>query len=165
MKSTLAPENSNEPLQVLLIGNNPLELASIYETLKKYSKRQVIIDCCFDFQQSVVKALKLNPSCILLDDAFSKKRLKNFINRINQNNKTSHIPITLLKSNNYGGITSSGIQEYVLKDGISTERLYSSIINAIQFKRTHRIIKIEHRRRKRQLNKLITQIKNSIYRK
>jgi len=165
MKTTLARDNGNEPLQVLLVGNNPLELASIYETLKKYTKRKVIIDCCFDFQHSIVKALKLNPSCILLDDAFSKKRLKNFINRINKNNKTSHIPIALLKSNNYGGITSSGIQEYVLKEGASTERLYGSIMNAIQFKRTHRILKVEHRRRKRQLNKLMIQIKNSINKK
>lgn len=165
MKTTLSNEKMSEPLQVLLVGNNPIELAQVYENLKKYTKRQVIIDCCFDFQQSIVKALKWNPSCILLDDTFSKQRLKSFINRINQNNRTSHIPITLLKSDNYGGIASSGIQEYILKDGASSERLYSSIMNAIQFKRTQRILKIERRRRRRQLNQLVTRIKNSIHRK
>jgi len=165
MKTTITRENLSEPLLVLLVGNNPLELALVYENLKKYTKRRVIIECCFDFQQSIIKALKWNPSCILLDDTFSKKRLKSFVNRINQNDKTAHIPITLLKSNNYGDIASSGIQEYVLKEGASTERLYGSIINAIQFKRTQRILKVERRKRKRQLNKLVSRIKNSIYRR
>ncbi|MFW5761119.1 MAG: hypothetical protein ACOCXH_09085 [Cyclobacteriaceae bacterium] len=165
MKTTITRESTSEPLQVLLVGNNPLELAGIYENLKKYTNRKVIIDCCFDFQQSISKALKWNPSCILLDDTFSKKLLKSFINRINQNDKTAHIPITLLKSNNYGGIASSGIQEYVLKEDASTEKLYRSIINAIQFKRTQRILKVERRRRKRQLKKLMNQIRTSIYRR
>lgn len=165
MKSTVTSKQLQEPLQVLLVGNNPTELAHIYENLKKYTKRQVIIDCCFDFQQSIMKAFKSQPSCILLDDTFSKKRLKSFINRINQSNRTSDIPITLLKSDNFNSITSSGVQEYVLKEGVSSERLYRSITNAIQLKRTQRLLKVEKRKRKRQLNKLMTQIKRSIYRK
>ena len=152
-----------EPINILLVGNNPMDLGHVYQYLTKFPNRKVIIDYCFDLKDSIIKALKSRPTCILLDDTYSKKIIKNFIDTINGNNKTKDIPITLLKSSNYRDIVTSGVQEFLLKENLTSDRLYKTIFNAIKFKRTQRILKIERRRRKRQLDKLMQSIKNSVY--
>lgn len=152
-----------EPINILLVGNNPMDLGNVHRYLTKFPKRKVIIEYCFDLKESIIMALKCKPTCILLDDTYSKRIIKNFIDTINGNNRTKDIPITLLKSSNYRDIVTSGVQEYLLKENLTSERLYRTILKAIKFKRTQRILKIERRRRKRQLDKLVQSIRNSIY--
>lgn len=157
--------NYSEPINVLLIGNNPIDMGNVYKYLQKYTKRKVIIDFCFDLKESLMKALQSRPNCILLDDTLGKRIITQFVDDINQNSRTEHIPITLLKSSNYKEVVTSGIQEFLLKENLTSERLYQTIMNAIKFKRTQRILKIERRRRQRQLMKLMQNIRSSIYSK
>jgi CheY-like chemotaxis protein len=149
----------DEPYNVLLVGNNPMTLGSVYRKLMSLNDKKLIIDFCFDCKKSIMRTLRFRPNIIFLDDNINKKLIRKFIDRINRNNRTKHIPITLLKSSNYNEVVTSGVQDYLLKENITSERLYHTIRNAGRFKRTARILKIAGRRRKRQLKDWISSLK------
>lgn len=153
----------NKPLNVLLVGNNPIVLGDVYKNLKNLKDARFIIDFCFDFRKSIMKALKARPHIILLDDAINKKIIKKFIDRINSHKKTRDIPITLLKSSNYNEVVTSGVQEYLLKENLSSDRLYHAILNTIRFNnRTVRWLKVARRRKRRQLAGWFETVKDSL---
>jgi CheY-like chemotaxis protein len=152
-------DGSHEPYNVLLIGNNPMTLGSIYKKLMGLKDKRLIIDFCFDCQKSIMRALRFRPNIIFLDDNINKKLIRKFIDRINRNKRTKDIPIALLKSSNYNEVVTSGVQDYLLKENITSERLYHTMRNAGKFKRTARLLKIASRRRKRQFNYLLRSVK------
>jgi CheY-like chemotaxis protein len=148
-----------ESYNVLLIGNNPMTLDNIYGKLMNLKDKKMIIDFCFDCRKSIIRALRFRPHIIFLDDNINKKLIRKFIDRINRNQKTKDIPITLLKSSNYNEVVTSGVQDYLLKESITSERLYHTMQNAGRFKKTARILKIASRRRKRQLKDWFAEFK------
>ncbi|MGK7396395.1 MAG: hypothetical protein ACNS62_17590 [Candidatus Cyclobacteriaceae bacterium M3_2C_046] len=165
MKSAAVTQNQisdkgkyNEPLNVLLVGNNPIVLGNIYNYLKNFKGKKFIIDICFDCRESLMKTMKFKPNVILLDDTLNKNYLQKYIDKLNRHKKTAHIPITLLKSSNREVITT-GIQEYLLKENLSAERLYQTIMNSIRFKKTIRLFKIARRRKLRQIHQFFETIK------
>ena len=123
-------------IKVLLIGNNPLEMSSVYQKMKSLRDKRYITDFCFDVKDSLSKILKFDATCILVDDTLHIHQLKKLIGLINNNFSTRHIPITLLKSNYRSEVFSAGIQDFILKDNLTTEALSKAILNAIKFRKT-----------------------------
>lgn len=116
-----------EHVNVLIIGNNPIEITSIYNGLNEYRGKNYIADVCFNIKDSLGKMLKRKPDCILLDDNLLLDQIKLLISKIRENSRFSGIPIVLLKSSNFNFAFGNEVQDFLLKANLSTEILSSTI--------------------------------------
>lgn len=129
-------------INVLLVGNNPIEMSLVYEKLYDLKDKIKRIETAFSQADMLNKIHLTHPNCIILDDNFGVSRLKNIIKNINELSKEA-IAITLLKSHNKQEVTS-GVQEYILKDGIDSIRIYNALRNARKFRKTQQFFKMKY---------------------
>lgn len=144
------------PINVLIIGNNPSELTRISDQLKKFKGNRFIADFCFSTRDSLLRILKFKPACILVDDNLDQKSLKEFSDKINGNNKTKDIPLTLLKSSYKRHVNIPGFSDFLLKDNLTGEILSKAILNVMRFRKTHRYLYIKYKRNKRKINNILS---------
>ncbi len=129
-------------MHVLLVGNNPIEMGAVLEKLHRVKKRKVVTEIAFDIRSTVERLSTFNPNFILIDDNLGNTELLETINTLSATKKTRNVPITVLKNSNYREILpSAGILDYLLKQNLSPESLYSAIKNSIRLKRTQKLLK------------------------
>jgi CheY-like chemotaxis protein len=145
---------SPEPLNVLLIGNNPIDLTRTLEKLNQLHGRRIITEIAFDLRSIVERLIKFNPNFILIDDNIGRLELTETVNTLSRSRKTKNVPITVLKNSNYHESSGTGILDYVLKQHFSADSFYSILKNSLKFKRTQVYLYKAYQRRKRQLKKL-----------
>ena len=150
---------STKGYNVLIVGNNPKEIANFCINLINFDKINFFTDVSFDLKESLSVALKNRPNYILLDDCFPAKQLKKFISRIRQNNKTQDIPVGLLKSSNKTQILVNGIQDFFLKDNFSAERLFYAISNSRKIRRAQIILYKAYKRSRRHYQNISDNVK------
>lgn len=153
MATTLSKKPKKNPFNILLIGNNPRELSSVYNLLKKIKKREFITDIAFDLKNIFLRIARFRPNFILIDDALNKRQIKKLLNRLRRNKKTQDIPIAVLKSSNYNETLNEGVSDFILKENMSSDSLYHSILNSIRFHKTYRYLRYAYRKRAWQLTK------------
>jgi CheY-like chemotaxis protein len=162
MKSLLADKIA-EPLNILLVGNNPIELSSVLVKLNQLRSRKVIIETAFDLKSSLERLVKFKPNFILIDDNIGRSELLETVNRFSSNRRTREIPITVLKNSNYQeSLVSNGILDYILKQNLSADRFYNTVKNMLKFKRTQRYLLDAYNHRTSLLVKLKTKSLNLI---
>ncbi|GEM_PF-2417263 len=127
-----AIKRKREHTNVLIIGNNPIEITSIYNSLNEYRTKNYIADVCFSIQDSIARILKFKPDCILLDDNIVLDQIKSFIKKLKENSKLKSIPIVLLKSSNFSFVSGNEVQDFLLKGNLSTDLLSHTIEKNIQ---------------------------------
>lgn len=154
METKIQLTKSSEPLHVLLIGNNPIDLTKTLEKLNQIHGRRIITEIAFDLRSIVERLIKFNPNYILIDDNIGKSELTQAINTLSKRRNTKDVPITVLKNSNYRESSTSGILDYVLKQNFSAESFYSMLRNSLKFKRTQLFLYNAYQSRKRQLHKL-----------
>lgn len=140
----------NNQFNVLLIGNNPIELSAIYDRLIKLKNKNFMAEIAFDVKSALKNRLNFKPSFIIIDDNIGRAQLKKIIAAFNENKDTEDIPITLLKNRNFG-YSPEGVQEYVLKDNVDGESLAKALINSKRLKKTQRLLYKTYYRSKRRL--------------
>jgi len=131
---------SDTGYNVILVGNNPQELSGMEHNITSYHKTHFIAEVSFDLKDSANRIFKSKPNFILLDDCYPVIQLKKFIKRLRNNQDTYDIPIALLKSSNKSHILVDGIQDFILKENFSPERLLSAIKNSRRIRRTQIIL-------------------------
>ena len=154
MDTKLQFPKSSEPLNVLLIGNNPIDLTRTLEKLNQIHGRRIITEIAFDLRSIVERHIKFNPNFILIDDNIGRSELTQTINTLSKTRKTKDVPITVLKNSNYRESSSAGILDYVLKQNFSAESFYSILRNSLKFRRTQLYLRNAYNKRKKQLGKL-----------
>ena len=141
MKSMFS-NSSHQPLHVLVVGNNPIEMGSVLEKLHRVKKRKVVTEIAFDIRSTIERLSTFNPNFILIEDNLGNSELLETIKTLAATKKTRNVPITVLKNSNYREILpSAGILDYLLKQNLSTEALYSAIKNSIRLKRTQKLLR------------------------
>src|SRR5688572_19312830 len=106
-------QNSNS-LNVLLIGNNPMEMGNVLEKLNQVRTQKIITEIAFDFKSILHRLINFNPNFIFIDDNIGRIELQLTIKQLASNRKTKDIPITILKSSNYQeAFGSSNILDYL----------------------------------------------------
>lgn len=148
-------------LSVLLISNNPIEMSKIYEYIKKVRGRSITLNTAFSMAECVGKALRLRPDCILIDDSFSKSQIEEMVTKVNKH-KNINTSFALLKTSNYGVAAANGIQEFMLKDDLSSEKLVRSILNAMRLKQTQNFLVRTYRVNKRLMKRIIRRRKTKL---
>ncbi|MEQ8925140.1 MAG: hypothetical protein RLO81_04965 [Fulvivirga sp.] len=150
----LSQNQPSSPINVFLIGNNPIELSSVYTQLKQIKSRVVNAEIGFELSGLLKKIKKFKPACILIDDNVERLQIKKILRKLTQNSDTRNIPITVLKNSNYNeGYCEA--QDYLLKANLTSEKLSHSILNSIRFKKMHLYMLKKYRKNKSRLLDLV----------
>lgn len=144
---------------VLIVGNNPKELANFYINLINFDRINFFTDVSFDLKESISMALRNKPNYILLDDCYPAKKIRKFISRIRNNNKTHDIPVGILKSSNKSQVLVNGIQDFFLKESFSAERLFYAIPNSRKIRRAQIILYKTYKRSRRHYQNISEKIR------
>jgi len=150
---------TNKGYNVLIVGNNPKELANFYINLINFDRTNFFTDVSFDLKESMSVALRTRPNYILLDDCYPAKQIRKFISRIRNNNKTQDIPVGILKSSNKSQVLVSGIQDFFLKENFSAERLFYAISNSRKIRRAQIILYKTYKRSRRQYKNITEKVR------
>jgi CheY-like chemotaxis protein len=154
MKSEMQNPNS---LNVLLIGNNPMELGSVLDKLKQVRTQKIITEIAFDLRSILERLMRFDPNFIFIDDNIGRAELQETVKQLSSNRKTKDIPITVLKSSNYHeALGASSILDYLLKQNLSADTLYSTVRNSLRFRRTQIYLNKIYQKRKPELLKSVS---------
>ena len=159
----LQADHSSDSVNILLIGNNPIEMSSMLNTIAKVPGRRIITEIAFDVRSSWDRMIKFQPNFILIDDNIGRRELSQTVESLVHNLKTKDVPITVLKNSNYEeAVVSADIMDYLLKRNLTAESLYNAIKNTLKFRRTRQYLMDAYNKRKDLLLKLVS-IDNQIW--
>jgi DNA-binding NarL/FixJ family response regulator len=141
--------STSEPMHVLLVGNNPIELSAVLKKLQDVRGFKIVTEIAFDVKSIMERLIRFNPNFILIDDNLGKSELKETINTLSSNAKTKDIPITVLKNSNYHeSLMANSILDYLLKQNLSADAIYNTLKNSLRFKRTQLYLYQMYQKRK-----------------
>lgn len=145
-----------EPLHILLIGNNPIEMGGVLEKLKQVRGQRIITEIAFDLKSILERLIRFRPNFIFIDDNIGRTEMQETVTTLSNNRKTKDIPITVLKNSNYHeSLASSSILDYLLKQNLSPDDLYKTVKNSLRFRKTQLYLYQAYKRRKGELLKVI----------
>lgn len=148
-----------DSINILLIGNNPIEMSILLATISKVPGRKIITEIAFDVKSCWARMLNFHPNFILIDDNIGRKELGYTVDSLVQNLKTRDIPITVLKNSNYEeAIVSADVLDYLLKKDLTADSLYNAIKNTLKFRRTRQYLLDVYNKRKDMLLKLVNNV-------
>lgn len=125
-----------ENLNVLLVGNNPIELSKVFDNISNVPGKRILTEIAFDIKTILERLIKFRPNYILIDDNIGKLELKNAVKMLVKDKKTKDVPIAILKNSNYEEVFSVGVMDYILKENINGQSLYTALTNSLKFRRT-----------------------------
>jgi len=136
MQNILQKSSRLETLQVLLIGNNPIEMGIILDKLNKIRGKKVSTEIAFDLKTINERLAHFKPTFILIDDNIGKLELTQIVTFFCANNRTKNVPITVLKNSNYQeSFVSFCNLDYVLKQNWNAESVLIALKNSVKFRR------------------------------
>src|SRR5688500_7788808 len=92
---------NSSPLNVLLIGNNPMEMGTVLDKLNQVRSQKITTEIAFDLRSILQRLVRFNPNFIFIDDNIGRAEMQQAVKELESNGKTKDIPITVLKSSNY----------------------------------------------------------------
>ena len=146
--------NSHGSWKVLVVGNNPIEVGHIFDQLKGIQHKMILTEMAFDLKSILERLVRFRPEHILIDDNIGRSALVTMIDTLHHR-KTRNVPITILKNSNYEETIGAGVMNFVLKQHLTSERLYRELLNSNHFFETQRSWKKEYGKRKGQLVRLL----------
>ncbi len=146
---------ASDKLKVLVVGNNPIELGRVFDSLHKIRDTRIITEIAFDLKSILERLARFSPNFILIDDNIGKLELKNAVQALHHERKTKDVPITILKSSNYQEAINTGVMNYVLKENLTGESLHTALRNSLKFRKTQLYLLNAYRKRKGQLKRLL----------
>ena len=63
-----SPAQNPNSLNVLLIGNNPMEMGTVLDKLKQVRAQKIITEIAFDLRSILERLMRFNPNFIFIDD-------------------------------------------------------------------------------------------------
>jgi DNA-binding NarL/FixJ family response regulator len=155
METSVEVTRNVEPLNVLLIGNNPIDMGRTLEKVNQIKGRKIVTEIAFDLRSIAERLMNFTPNFILIDDNIGKTEMALAVETLNKIRKTKNIPITILKNSNYQETASSArVLDYILKQNFSTDSLYNAIRNSLRLKRAQAFLYSAYKNRKGQFARL-----------
>ena len=157
MQINLQHPHDSDRLNVLLIGNNPIDMSQILTKLNQISSAKVATEIAFDIRSLVDRLINFNPNYIFIDDNIGKHELSEAVDTLAHSDKTKNVPIAVLKNSNYeesyrGSTTAL---DYILKTTVTTDSLYHVIKNALRLKKTQQYLQKAFQRRKKTIRRIV----------
>ncbi|MBX2941028.1 MAG: hypothetical protein KF860_01670 [Cyclobacteriaceae bacterium] len=154
MQSEIKNKRVFQDLNVLLVGNNPIELGKVFDNLRSVGGSRILTEIAFDIRTIFERLVNFHPHYILIDDNIGKVALKNAVKMLGKDRKTKNVPIAILKNSNYEEVFSVGVMDYILKENINGQSLYIALTNSLKFRRTQIYLYKALKKRKQQLKRL-----------
>ncbi len=156
METEVKQPVTEQPLHVLLVGNNPIELSRLREVLAQIPGYRVIAEIAFDVRSAWQRMMRFTPQFILIDDNIGRKELAETVHLLASRRKTRDVPVAVLKNSNYSeAVTTSLALDYLLKQNLTARALYVAVKNALKLQQARKYLWQAYARRKKQLLKLI----------
>jgi len=141
---------------VLMMGNNPLEMAQVFDLIKKIPDIHTFTEIAFDLKSGLNLLAQFCPTFILIDDNLGRKELGRAVATFARAKQSKNTPITILKSSNYQEAFGGTVMNYVLKESLSAEALYQAMKNSLIASRTQIQLMRMYQKRKGQLKRLLS---------
>lgn len=109
--------------KILIIGNNPREMTTIYNMLASNRKNHYLSDVCFDISDSFDRIGKTKPEIIFLDDNLPAEDINRFMKVLRSSSKTKGIRTILMKSSNWNLHIFDHMDDYILKETTTNDVL------------------------------------------
>lgn len=155
METNVDLNRNVEPLNVLLIGNNPIDMSRTLEKVNQLKGRKIITEIAFDIRSVEERLMKFTPNFILIDDNIGKAEMTLAMETLNKTRKTKNIPITVLKNSNYQESAQTPcVLDYILKQNFSPDALYNAIRNSLRLRMAQEFLYSAYRKRKGQFARL-----------
>ncbi|HET6544342.1 MAG TPA: hypothetical protein VFG46_27850 [Chryseolinea sp.] len=149
-----SPAQNPNSLNVLLIGNNPMEMGTVLDKLKQVRAQKIITEIAFDLRSILERLMRFNPNFIFIDDNIGRLELQETLKQLSSNRKTKDVPITVLKSSNYHeALGASSVLDFLLKQNLSADALYNAVKNSFRLRRTQLYLYKLYQKRKRESSK------------
>ena len=149
-----SPAQNPNSLNVLLIGNNPMEMGTVLDKLKQVRTQKIITEIAFDIRSILERLMRFNPNFIFIDDNIGRLELQETLKQLSSNRKTKDVPITVLKSSNYHeALGASSVLDFLLKQNLSADALYNAVKNSFRLRRTQLYLYKLYQKRKRESSK------------
>jgi|LNFM01.1.fsa_nt_gb CheY-like chemotaxis protein len=142
-------------LNVLVVGNNPIDLSHTFESLLKIREHKIMTEIAFDLASLLERLVYFRPNFIVIDDNIGRLELQLTVQALLKNRKTKDIPITILKNSNYEEALNTGVMNYVLKKTLTGESLYTALKNSLKFKKTQLYLQQAYSKRKGQVLRIL----------
>jgi len=142
-------------LNVLVVGNNPIDLSHTFESLLKIREHKIMTEIAFDLASLLERLVYFRPNFIVIDDNIGRLELQLTVQALLKNRKTKDIPITILKNSNYEEALNTGVMNYVLKKALTGESLYTALKNSLKFKKTQLYLQQAYSKRKGQVLRIL----------
>jgi PleD family two-component response regulator len=126
-----------ENIPVLIIGNNPIEMTSIYNILVANPEKNYVADVCFDVKDCFGRIAIKMPRVILIDDNLPVTEINRLVKVLRSNAKTRNIKVIVLKSSNWNYNVIDDADDYILKDTVSSGLLDRTIDKNIHHLEAH----------------------------
>ncbi len=143
-------------LHVLVMGNNPIELTKVFENLRQLNGKRVVTEIAFDLKSCKERLAKFHPNFIFIDDNLGSKSLSEMVRFFSFKKDTRDVPITILKNSNYKESFSGRVMNYLLKENLTGDKLYTSMTNSLSSWRAQEALWKAYKKRKGQLKRLIS---------
>ena len=144
-----------EEINVLVVGNNPIELGHLNDNLKSVPDKKIVTAIAFDLRGIFERLASFRPTYILIDDNIGSPEVRNAVKALHRLRKTREIPITILKTSNYHDTVTTGVMNYVMKHDLTGISLYNELRNSLKLKETQQFLYNAWRKRKRQMLRLL----------
>lgn len=119
-------------INVLLVGNNPLELGQCYRSLTNFRSKKFNMDTAFSSEECFKKALKFKPAIIILADSIGFMDIMEITEKLHKDSHFSHTPVIVIKSSNYHHATlNEGVAEFIMLDRVLRGELPDLILKTI----------------------------------
>lgn len=157
MEINVQHPHNPERLNVLLIGNNPIDMSGILNKLSQINKAEIATEIAFDLRTLVARLISFKPNYILIDDNIGAQELYVTIDTLSHSDLTRDVPITVLKNSNYEeSYRGNTALDYILKNCVTADALYRGLKNSLRLKKTQRYLLTMMSNRKKRLDAFLS---------
>jgi hypothetical protein len=150
------PEDRTD-VNVMMFGNNPAEMSVFLTSLSDFAEAKFITNFYFNLRYRSLRINEAMPEYIVIDDCYPVDQISKFIRKVRRNFKTHSIPVAILKTKNTP-ILINDVQDYLLKESLTPERLLHAVRNSRNIRMTQIILYKTYKRSKKHYSKLMTSI-------
>ncbi len=87
METSIQTPHPTGPVNILVVGNNPIEMGYILDKLNQVNSIRVITEIAFDVRSILERLAHFNPSLILIDDNIGRPELKETVSKLTASKK------------------------------------------------------------------------------
>lgn len=121
-------------LNVLLVGNNPSIMSSVFEALKPMNGVRYNTEFVFDMSDLKKTIRRFKPSCIIIHDDIKSDDIQTLFKILKNYPET---PVTLIKHSNEHGNIAADVTEFILEQELSPDKISKTLIRSINSRQKH----------------------------